>query len=117
MGGLFLTGSKRDNCVDQRKSRTASDSTPGSLKSLEPLPPYPFRHLLSNFSERQLDTDFCPPSDCSVTTNGYDDTPGDSLSPLSATRSSAAGCPLRDSRSSAAGFPLHDTKSSAVGSP
>lgn len=100
MGPLFLTDidRKRDSFPDKRRkqlelekqSLSPSDSTPESLKSLEPLP---MHHLLSNYSEKQLDIDFCAPSECSVSTNGYDNSPGDSLSPLSDIRFSSSGSP------------------------
>ena len=81
---------------DQRESWTGSDSTPESMKSLESVPTYPVRHLLSNFTEKQLDIDFCAPSERSLSSPGYDNTPGDSLSPLTDFRSSRSGSLLSE---------------------
>jgi len=74
--------------VDQIKSKHDSDkqssngsgNTPESLKSLEPILSYPNRHLLSNFSDIQLDRNFSGSSGSSA---GVGETPGISLSPHS----------------------------------
>jgi len=89
---VFLTNILKD----QRESWTGSDSTPESMKSLEPVPTYPVRHLLSNFTEKQLDIDFCEPLECSLCIPSYDNTPGDSLSPLTDFRSSRSGSLLSE---------------------
>merc|ERR1719461_193807 len=93
----IIEGSHREELNETGKSYFASESnggqrsdspspleslsTPESMKSLEPIPNFPARHLLSNFSDKQLDAHFSSsPSECS--TRETSDSTEESLSPV-----------------------------------